>query len=164
MEHIARKIESDYPQFTFVSGKVACWSPRDNEVQYTLGKTYSMAGLFHELGHALLGHQHYQTDLDLLAKEIAAWERATMLATSYSVIIDPDHIQDCLDTYRDWLHKRSTCPTCRANGLQTGPQIYNCLNCEHTWQVSSSRFCRPYRRSTGMKKDRNDVPALSRFS
>jgi hypothetical protein len=164
MEHIAHKIEADYPQFNFVHAKTACWSPRDNEVHYTLGKTYSMAGLFHELGHALLGHQHYQTDLDLLNKEIAAWEHAVILAPHYGTTINLNHIQDCLDTYRDWLHKRSTCPTCRANGLQTGPQIYSCLNCGHAWQVSSSRFCRPYRRSTSMKKDRNNVPTLSRFS
>ena len=164
MNHITRKLQDAYPAFVFTESTNAFWSPRDKTVHYTTGEPHSEAGLLHELAHAILGHTTYTSDLDLLHKEIAAWEQAHSLAKQYDVPINADHTQDCLDTYRDWLHKRSMCPSCRTNGLQTDIQVYNCLNCGHTWHVSSSRFCRPYRRSTGMKKGRNIIPALSRFS
>jgi hypothetical protein len=60
------------------------------------------------------------------------------------VIIDEEHIQNCLDTYRDWLHKRSTCPRCDSHGLQTSEQ-YKCYNCRAVWRVGNERFCRAYR-------------------
>jgi hypothetical protein len=164
MDHIVHKLQAAYPDFTFIQGAAAFWSPREKTIHYTIGNNQSIAGLMHELAHALLLHTTYTSDVDLLHKEIAAWELASKIAGTYALIIDTNHIQDCLDTYRDWLHKRSTCPACRMNGIQTDVHTYNCLNCAHTWHVSGSRFCRPYRRSTGMKKDRNNVPILSRFS
>ena len=163
MDHLVHSLQADYPQFVFLQSKTACWSPRDKHIHYTTHGPHSKAKLLHELAHALLGHTTYQSDLDLLRKEIEAWEQAQILAERYEAAIDPEHAQDCLDTYRDWVHKRSTCPTCHMNGLQSDVRSYRCLNCGHTWEVSSSRFCRPYRRSNGTKKDRNDVPALSRF-
>ncbi len=165
MEHIARNIQADHPQFRFVVSPYASWSPRDNEIRYTLSGIHAIASMLHELAHALLNHQTYQTDLDLLNKEVTAWEHATKLAERYSVTLDPDHIQDCLDTYRDWVHKRSTCPNCHANGLQTASiPRYSCINCGQQWRVSNSRFCRSYRRTAATKKSQdNHVPALSRF-
>jgi len=163
MENIVRSIRSDHPQFRFVAGTTACWSPLDNEVRYNLTAPHGIAGLLHELAHALLSHQTYHTDLDLVHKEVAAWDRALELADRYDITIDAEHIQDCLDTYRDWVHKRSTCPGCRTNGLQTSSQQYNCLNCGRQWHVSNSRFCRAYRRSATTEKSREHVPALSRF-
>jgi hypothetical protein len=60
-----------------------------------------------------------------------------------------------LDTYRDWLYKRSICPTCTAKCLQQGDFVhYRCFNCHTTWRVTASRFCRAYRRQ-------KDVPQLS---
>jgi hypothetical protein len=163
MEHIAHKVRAAYPQFTFIAGTTAYWSPRDRTIHYAVDGTHSLAGLLHELAHGILQHTTYHTDLELLHKEITAWELAQSLAKTYDTHIDAEHIQDCLDTYRDWLHKRSTCPVCHMNGLQADIQAYNCLNCGHTWHVSSSRFCRPYRRSTHTKKDRSTAPVLSRF-
>jgi hypothetical protein len=74
------------------------------------------------------------------------WEKAKQLAESLNYTIDPDHIQDCLDTYRDWLYQRSTCPTCTNCSLQTNSRTYACFNCGTNWNVSSSRMCRPYRK------------------
>ena len=163
MELITDKLRAAYSQFTFTADTTAYWSPRDKTVHYATAGTHCTAGLLHELAHALLGHTTYHTDIDLLNKEIEAWELASVLAQQHNISIDPNHIQDCLDTYRDWLHKRSTCPACHMNGLQADICTYNCLNCGHGWQVSGSRFCRPYRRSAATKKDRNNAPVLSRF-
>jgi predicted RNA-binding Zn-ribbon protein involved in translation (DUF1610 family) len=62
--------------------------------------------------------------------------------------LNPDHIQDCLDTYRDWLHRRSRCPTCGMHVLQDKSNSYKCFNCGTSWQVSGRRFARPYRLRT----------------
>lgn len=147
MDGFISKLQGDYPSLTFVQGETACWSPQDNQVFYTYDPQNGVASVLHELAHALLGHKQYSNDLDLLYKEVAAWTTARHLAERYKINIDDNHIQDCLDTYRDWLHKRSTCPVCHLNGLQTHIGCYRCLNCEHSWNVSDSRLCRPYRRS-----------------
>lgn len=63
--------------------------------------------------------------------------------------ISEDHIQDCLDSYRDWLHKRSLCPDCRLSSIQTDAHTYTCVFCHKKWRVTAERFCRPYRRKLG---------------
>lgn len=151
MDHIVAKLRKDYPKLTFVIGDAPCWSPRDKQIFFTLDSEQGLAGLFHELAHALLGHHTYQNDIDLLKKEVEAWEEAGRVAKHYAVSLDWNHIQDCLDTYRDWLHKRSACPVCQMNGLQHDSRHYSCLNCGQEWQVSTSRFCRPYRLSKALK-------------
>jgi hypothetical protein len=151
METLVRKLQQDYPDVVFRIGDAPCWSPRNRQVIYTIERTHSIAGLFHELAHAHLKHEGYASDLDLLAKEVSAWETARTLAHTYDIIIDAEHVEDCLDTYRDWLHKRSTCPRCHMNGLQHDSGRYNCINCDHSWRVSTSRFCRPYRRSAAQE-------------
>jgi len=131
-----------------VMGKSFSWSPKENIVfadKNRLNQNEGLLALFHEIGHALLKHKAYSSDVDLLLKEVAAWEKAKKLATKFSVKIDYEHIEDCLDTYRDWLYRRSKCPNCGINSLQTTPKEYECINCAQKWQVSSSRFCRSYR-------------------
>src|SRR2546421_8751877 len=147
MEPLVRKLRRDHPNLVFTSGEAHCWSPNRNQIFYAPDDgAGNIAGLLHELGHARLGHRDFTCDLELLQKEIDAWEEAVRLAERYSLAIDPEHIQDCLDTYRDWLFRRSRCPRCRGTGLeQTGGQ-YVCPNCSTRWQVSSSRLRRPYRR------------------
>lgn len=146
MEKLIEALKADYPGLTFVVGQHFCWSPGRQEVYYELsGKPESMFGVLHEIGHARLGHKGYKTDVDLLKKEARAWQEASQLARHYGIALNENHVQDCLDTYRDWLHKRSICPTCGAAGIQGSPNHYNCLNCTDTWEVSTSRFCRPYR-------------------
>lgn len=127
---------------------VFAWSPKRQEILYPANQDdlSSQAALLHEAGHARLGHANYQTDLELLLMEVDAWQEALKLADKLGVVVRHEHIENCLDTYRDWLHRRSTCPLCGNRSLETRPTIYECFNCSSQWHVSRSRFCRPYRR------------------
>lgn len=139
----------DYPQFKFESGKQDHWSPKTHTIIYDPQQQIDnlKAGVMHELAHAILGHNTYHSDFELLKLESKAWELAAKIGPKYDVIIDDDHIQNCLDTYRDWLHSRSTCPTCGTHVLQNDPSHYRCFNCHSLWQVSSGRFARAYRKT-----------------
>lgn len=98
--------------------------------------------LLHELSHAVLNHTDYLKDIGLLELERNAWDYAqTTLAPLYDVTIEEDIVQDSLDTYRDWLHARSTCPECGATGLQVKQRDYKCVACQTTWHVNDARFC-----------------------
>ena len=148
MEKLVRKLKKDHPGLLFSPGHSHCWSPEQGRISYEKpGKAHALEGLLHELGHARLDHRGYISDVELLKKEVEAWEEAVSLAKTYKVNLDQDHMQDCLDTYRDWLYKRSTCPSCLGTGIQTDEQHYHCINCAQVWQVTASRFCRPYRKS-----------------
>lgn len=142
------KLKTVAPDVQFDHGNYFCWSPKTQCVIYpSINDTdpSDSWSLLHETAHALLGHNDYKTDLELLVMESEAWDRAVQIGAELGIKIDPDHIQDCLDTYRDWLHKRSTCPTCGVVSLQINATNYRCHNCNTTWSVSSARFCRPYR-------------------
>ena len=153
------KLQANYPQLNFVGGSQFSWSPETQTVIYKEFAAGNKAGwsLLHETGHALLEHKSYQADFELVQLEIAAWEKAKELAGDLGINIDPDHIEDCLDTYRDWLYKRSICPQCTNKCLQQDDFVhYRCFNCHTVWRVSMNRFCRAYRRS----KDVARHPAL----
>lgn len=147
MENLILSLKKDYPNLTFVEGSLLCWSPGKKQIYYkTTSDKKSICGVLHEIGHARLKHISYSSDMDLLHKEVLAWEEALLLAEQYGVSLDESHVQDCLDTYRDWLYKRSTCPNCQAKGIQSRFDAYICINCHKQWHVNNSRFCRPYRR------------------
>jgi hypothetical protein len=148
MLELIAKLQASFPDLHFTPGPQFSWSPETGEIFYKAASTGKTAAwsLLHETGHALLGHQNYQADFELIRLEIAAWERARQLAADLKLTIDEGHIQDCLDTYRDWLYKRSICPDCRTKCLQQGDFVhYRCFNCHKVWRVSSSRFARAYR-------------------
>jgi predicted RNA-binding Zn-ribbon protein involved in translation (DUF1610 family) len=142
------QVAKDYPQFKFVPGGQEHWSPRTNTITYNESEKLDELryGLLHELAHALLGHSTYQSDFELLKLESQAWDLAAKIGKKYKVKFDEDHIQDCLDTYRDWLHRRSKCPTCGVHVMQKDATSYLCFNCGTSWKVSSRRFSRSYRR------------------
>lgn len=143
------ELKQRLPGVTFVASQEFYWSPAQRTIMYNANALKAPRGqwaLLHEAAHAKLGHEQYETDFELLMMEVAAWQAAQDLAKALGITIDPNHLQDCLDTYRDWLHQRSTCPVCAINCLQTSPTEYRCHNCYTEWTVSSSRFCRPYRR------------------
>lgn len=153
MEKLIARLQQDYPHLLFATGAMNCWSPSNNTILYTIGNSEAaLASMLHEVAHALLGHTSYANDVELLYKEVEAWERATLLAPGYQVIIHDDHVQACLDTYREWVHKRSLCPVCEASGLQKTQTQYVCINCQHSWEVTNSRLSRPYRRSAGRER------------
>lgn len=159
MQALISKLQTEYRSLKFVSGKQFCWSPETGEIFYKQGAHSRQAtwSLLHETGHALLGHTSYKADFELLKLEVSAWERARELASSLDITIDENHIEDCLDTYRDWLYKRSICPKCTTKCLQQDDyKHYSCFNCHTIWRVSASRFCRAYRRSKNVAQ----VPAI----
>ncbi len=143
------KLREDYPQFKFRKGAREHWSPKTQTISFTTEQPLRrlQCGMLHELAHALLGHTTYNSDLELLKMESQAWQLAAQLANKYDLKISDDHIQNCLDTYRDWLHRRSTCPSCGTHVLQQNSNSYKCFNCQTSWQVSSGRFVRPYRKT-----------------
>jgi hypothetical protein len=153
MDELIAQVRAEFPALRFTPGEQFCWSPETGEIFYKTGAKGRRAAwsLLHETGHALLEHASYQADFELLRLEVAAWQRARQLASGLQIQIDEDHIQDCLDTYRDWLYKRSICPTCSTKCLQQGDFVhYRCFNCHTVWRVTASRFCRAYRRQAGV--------------
>lgn len=148
MKDLLSRLQSDFPELKFEAGETFFWSPRNKTVSYSAGSTQPEVAkwsLLHEVSHGILGHQNYKSDYELMQLEVAAWLQAKVLAKKYGVAINPEHIQDCLDTYRDWLHLRATCPACNTVSTQKSPNTYECFNCGKVWHVSNSRFCRPYR-------------------
>jgi hypothetical protein len=146
MDTFISKLRQDYPDVVFIASDKASWSAVSRQVTYvSLEHPTNKLATIHELGHAQLDHREYESDVDLLQKEVAAWKYASTIAQRYGLSIDDEHIQSCLDSYRDWLHRRSTCPLCEAHGLQRSRSLYGCFNCQTTWTVSRQRLCRPYR-------------------
>jgi hypothetical protein len=148
---LIERLGHDHPELKFQESNRFSWHAGDNRITYTKVRRQSPANqwaLLHEVGHAMLDHSEFSSEFELLKIEVAAWERAIMLAHTYAVAIDEDYIQDCLDTYRDWLHIRSTCPNCYERCLQADKHNYHCHNCGTDWRVTRSRLCRPYRRKT----------------
>lgn len=149
---ILAQIQSDYPTIKFVESSHFSWHAGSKLVSYKAFGEDDERGiwaLLHELGHALLEHTDFASDIELLKIEVAAWERAHALAKQYKLTINDEYVQSCLDSYRDWLHLRSTCPTCFERSLQADKHTYRCLNCHTEWHVTRSRLCRPYRKKRG---------------
>lgn len=164
MDRILDQLRLRFPELNFVTGTTFCWIPERQEI--VLGPEHSSdsAGwsLLHETSHALLGHRTYQSDFELLSLETAAWEKAKELAQSLDTLIDEDHIQDCLDSYRDWIYARSICPQCNNKGLQQADlRQYRCFNCRTSWRVTPSRFCRAYRSTQPRQSGVQSFDALS---
>lgn len=139
---LLKALRNDFPQFTFVEASTFQWSFATSTLTVDTSSSEFAAFALHELGHALLRHQAYGRDIDLLKLERDAWNYAeAQLAQSYNVIIDENTIQDNLDTYRDWLYARSLCPQCQMTGLQSAPNAYTCLACGCRWKTNEARSC-----------------------
>jgi hypothetical protein len=140
---------SMHPDITFTPGDTFSWNPSQNSITYPTGVEVNdlfMCSLLHEIGHAKLLHTNFNSDLNLIEIERDAWEKAKQIAQESNTKIDDEHIEKCMDTYRDWLYARSLCPNCHQCGLQTAFTTYACIFCSHTWKVSRSRLCRVTRR------------------
>ena len=155
MDELIAALQAKFPELRFTSGDNFFWSPESGEIYFRKRATSDRDrwSLLHETGHAILGHESYKADFELLQLELAAWEQARQLGRETGIEIDEDHIQDCLDTYRDWLYKRSICPECGTKCLQQDDFVhYRCFNCRAVWRVSASRFARAYRRHAGVAR------------
>lgn len=102
--------------------------------------------ILHEVGHAVLGHRDFATDVERLKMERAAWEKARELYGYYQGRFEAQKqfgvgeqdwgeweeevVEMELDSYRDWLHQRSKCPECGLTRYQATDGRYHCPRCE----------------------------------
>lgn len=145
---LINQLSSHLPSVKFKAGDDFIWSPKNNTVFYKsdiVDKPQGQWALIHETCHAKLKHFSYGLDIELLKLEAEAWNEAKKIAKKFEINIDENHIQNCLDTYRDWLYRRSKCPVCTLVSVQTSDKEYRCHNCHTSWSVTAARFCRPYR-------------------
>jgi hypothetical protein len=126
---------------TFSKGDDFRWDHTTKTVYYRSSGPDTASYLLHEAGHATLDHQSYTDDMALIAMERAAWNEAVALSKQYGIPLSDDTIEDALDSYRDWLHARSTCPNCGSIGMQTSYEVYECLACHTKWKVNEARSC-----------------------
>ncbi len=144
MHLILSAIKSDYPEIRFEVGDRFYWSPSLKTIFYTIDQDGSLdeVQLIHELAHAVLGHNSYEKDVELLQLEVQAWEMTRQLMTKYELLsVSKSEIESALDSYRDWLHARSICPTCRAIGYEVNDKVYRCVACETQWRPNEARTC-----------------------
>ena len=138
---LIQNLQKNSPNITFSASTDFGWNPADKTIFYDESSGELTPYLLHEYGHALLGHDAYDRDIDLIAMERDAWKKARELADQYHMSIPAELVEDALDTYRDWMHARSTCPSCGATGIQTGERYYTCISCQDTWRVNEARRC-----------------------
>lgn len=135
-------LHTEYPKLTFKAGERFEWQPSESTIVYDPDDPLLDSRLLHEVGHAKLGHSTYERDIDLIAMERDAWQAARMeLGPKFGVAIPGETIHHDMDTYRDWLHERSTCPHCGSNGIQIKKHEYKCVTCLKTWRVNEARSC-----------------------
>jgi hypothetical protein len=164
---LIEKVGDTLPGIKLQAGETFAWSSGNKLITYRsdlLDKPDGQWALLHEAGHAKNDHKNYKSDFELLELEVEAWDYAKKLANKFSIGIDEEHIQNCLDTYRDWLHRRSSCPNCGVVCLQVSSTHYSCHNCHTSWTVTASRFCRPYRLLTNSSKSKRPLPKITTFS
>lgn len=141
IDNLISKLELDYPQFAFKKSDCFSWSPNEKTIYFNASNDNDSTSLLHELAHAVLGHASYSFDVELVNMECEAWNEVIKLAKNYEISISQEDAQSDLDTYREWLYKRSSCPRCQANGVQNGDKTYQCLACNHKWRVNEARIC-----------------------
>lgn len=152
IDWLLSKLKDDYPFLTFTPSEEFLWSAVKNTIYYDPSVSNGIFYTLHELSHALLGHRGYERDIELVKLERDAWHHAEIqLAPQYGLKINSDLIQDNLDTYRKWLHARSTCPDCSSTGLQRKYRDYQCITCGQTWRVNEARICSLRRYSIQIK-------------
>ena len=133
------KLRRDNPTIHFARSDEFRWSPQEDTVFYADSR--NIAQLLHETSHALLGHRDFTRDITLLEMERDAWENAKQLAAAYALPLSDTTANNALDTYRSWLHARSTCPTCSMTGFQHARYEYRCPACVTSWRVNDARIC-----------------------
>lgn len=138
---LQKKLEHRLPDVTFRRGDTFTWDHTSSCILYSPTHPSAAAFLLHEAGHASLGHSSYDSSVHLLTMERDAWQKAKEIGEELGITIDDSAIEDALDSYRDWLHARTTCPTCNATGIEKGKNRYLCLACSSTWTCNEARTC-----------------------
>ena len=124
------KIKSDHPEFNFRKGERFSFRPPKTITVGPDEKNDELL-LLHELGHAMSGHKAFNTGAERLKMEREAWEKARELASSYDVEFDDSLAEAELDTYRDWLDKKTRCKKCGLTCYQTPDEVIHCPRCEN---------------------------------
>jgi hypothetical protein len=141
-QSLLERVTGDFSDLTFVSGEHFEWQPDSHTIVYDVDDPYFDAHLLHEVSHATLKHASYDRDIDLIAMERDAWQLAKIeMADRYNVRVPASILHHDMDTYREWLHARSTCPHCESNGLQIKKREYRCVTCLKIWRVNEARTC-----------------------
>lgn len=133
---LAKQLSHDYPKFNFRTNDISSWDYDTKTINYLIDGPQIL--LLHELAHAVLNHKSYNHDIDLVKLESEAWAKAKELGIKYQIDVQDEEIQAYLDTYRDWLHRRSKCTQCGANGVQLSKNTYRCPICDTTWIVNQA--------------------------
>ncbi len=124
------RVKADFPEVTWRGGKKYLFRPPKTIV---LGpaEPHDDLLLLHELGHYLCKHRDYATIPRRVKMEREAWDKARELCERYGVEYDEEVAEDELDTYRDWLDKKSRCPRCGLTRFQTPDGDFHCPRCEN---------------------------------
>jgi hypothetical protein len=143
IKELLLQLRKQYPHYNFVVGDDFRWSAASGTIFVASNaQAADAAYVLHELAHAVLEHHDYNLDVELLRQESHAWDYAQQtFAPHYNVAISTNLIDNALDSYRTWLHARSTCPNCSQTGLQTKTSTYTCLNCRCSWHPNDARQC-----------------------
>ena len=132
LKALINSIKTDYPELQFEQSEIFTFRP-PKTILYNSSQERADLILLHELGHYLDKDQDYASDIALLRIEAEAWQRAEDLSFRYHLHWDEDFAQAKLDSYRDWLHRASLCPSCEINGYQDKQGRYHCPLCEKSW-------------------------------
>ncbi len=148
MQQSIARLQELHPHYTFIQGETFRWNPREKIIEYdAFGfSDNELQLLIHEIGHAELKHFSFDSDIDLIRKEVAAWSFVRQNASKYHIQFKEDLAENCLDSYRAWLDQRSSCPECELTGYQIAPEMYECINCKSQWSVSGDQQTRVCRR------------------
>lgn len=141
-------LRRDFPAITFTQDESFHWSPKLKTVFYEADAVETiekLQQLFHEIGHAVCGHTKFTSGIQLLRLETEAWARAKVIARKYGITIQQTKIEQCLDSYRDWLHLRSSCPNCTTVATEIEDNTYRCFTCLQQWKVPLDQRSRRYR-------------------
>lgn len=135
-------LKADFPHIYFKSGEYFKWSSGEKTIYFNPHDSDDGTFLLHELAHAILQHEDFDLDVQLVRKESEAWSlTVTELADKYGVDVDQKEAEISLESYRHWLFKRSQCPECGANGLQSKNTHYKCIACGCSWRANDARIC-----------------------
>jgi hypothetical protein len=128
-----------YPQQRFLPAGYFAYDASEDVINYDPGRIHDDSGklaLLHEIAHSLLGHFHYRFDFELYAMEMDAWNLTRNLALQHNIKIDENYLEQCMNSYDEWLTERGTCPNCEEFNVQSVPNRFQCFRCRTRWEVS----------------------------